>query len=310
MAGAGIEPAPWGGKSSGIRSTRPVPAVKLSKWSLRRPCWSSSLTTVRTPTDLRRGFQRFLADRYPNAKTVTRYLNAWSALATFLEHRKIISPAQVTYQLCIDYPQFRTNAPKELMRSRSWNTALTELKVFSAILQQAVRRSYITANPCVRLGLKRTPAKRNDEIKPDEVSKIEEALKMQDAWMRDWWLVACGLWLVACGLWLVACGLWLVACGLWLVAMRQGCRISEKLPCRFGISTWKASRSPSSERRPDSYRALARRSASPHRGSKEGEAHTTGGPAALPGFLAPIGPLTMKTPHVSAPIRTKCLLSG
>jgi hypothetical protein len=78
------------------------------------------LTTVRTPTDLRRGFQRFLADRYPNAKTVTRYLNAWSALATFLEHRKIISPAQVTYQLCIDYPQFRTNAPKELMRSRSW----------------------------------------------------------------------------------------------------------------------------------------------------------------------------------------------
>ncbi len=37
---------------------------------------------------------RFLKDRYPNSKTVTRYLNAWSALATYLEHKKIISPAR------------------------------------------------------------------------------------------------------------------------------------------------------------------------------------------------------------------------
>jgi integrase len=85
------------------------------------------------------------------------------------------------------------------MRSRSWNTALTELKVFSAIMQEAVRRGFIQANPAVRLGLKRTPPKQKSEISDDEVAKIEAALKECDEWMRD----------------------------CWLVAMRQGCRVSE-----------------------------------------------------------------------------------
>jgi integrase len=141
----------------------------------------------------------FLVNQYRNPRTLGRYTNAWSAIATYLDHIKVISPLQITYQLCRDYPQFRTKPPTDVIRARTFNTALTELKVFSAILQEAVRRGYIDANPCLKLGYKRTPPKQKPEITADEQRKIETALKKQDQWMRD----------------------------SWLVAMRQGCRISE-----------------------------------------------------------------------------------
>ncbi len=141
----------------------------------------------------------FLSNQYPNPKTLARYTNAWSAIATYLDHINVISPLQITYQICRGYPQFRTNPPRHLIRPRSFNTALTELKVFSAILQEAVRRNYINANPCLKLGYKRVPPKQKPEISPAEQNKIEAALRKQQPWMRD----------------------------SWLVAMRQGCRISE-----------------------------------------------------------------------------------
>jgi integrase len=142
---------------------------------------------------------QFLQQRYTNEKTRLRYASAWSAIGVYLDHLSIIAPSQITYRVSIDYAKFRTNPPKNLMRPRSHNTALTELKVFSAILQEAVRRGHITANPCVRLGLRRTPPKRKPEITRAEEATIETALLEQDEWMRE----------------------------SWLVAMRQGCRISE-----------------------------------------------------------------------------------
>jgi integrase len=141
----------------------------------------------------------FIAQRYTNEKTRLRYMEAWSAIATYLDHIKVVSPLQVTYRQCTEYPSFRTKPPTNAIRARSFNTALTELKVFSAILQEAVRRGHLNANPCVRLGLKRTPPKQKPEITTAEQTKIEFALEKQDDWMRE----------------------------SWLVAMRQGCRISE-----------------------------------------------------------------------------------
>jgi integrase len=141
----------------------------------------------------------FLRDQYANPKTLARYTNAWSAIGTYLDHINVISPLQVTYQICRAYPQFRTDPPRNVMRARTFNTALTELKVFSAILQEAVRRGYINANPCLKLGYKRMPPKQKPEITHDEQCKIESALRKQEPWMQE----------------------------SWDVAMRQGCRLSE-----------------------------------------------------------------------------------
>ena len=180
----------WGGKSSGIRRT--------ADGSLRKVKQAVAQETMREHTFSERTQSNrfdawvptFLSRKYANEKTLIRYQAGWSAISTFLWHRNVIAPAQVTYQLCTEYPAFRTHPPKELMKARSHNTALTELKVFSAIMQEAVRRGYVPANPAIRLGLRRHAAKQKPEITAAEQATIEEALKSRDGWMRDCWLVA------------------------------------------------------------------------------------------------------------------------
>jgi site-specific recombinase XerD len=142
---------------------------------------------------------RWIASRYENENTRTRYFNAWAPLSAYLAYRKISYPVEVNYSVCVDYMAFRTNPPVETIQARKWNTALTELRVFSAILQEAVRRELILYNPCVKLGLKRRDTKAKKEITIEEQILIEEKLQSAAQWMRD----------------------------SWIVGMRQGCRLAE-----------------------------------------------------------------------------------
>jgi integrase len=189
----------WGDKTSGIRIDGDGSLRKIKQMVAQHTMNEIQFDKSGGSHRFDGWVPQFLGTHFPNAKTVARYMSAWSALSTYLDHRKIISPLQVTYRVCIDYPQFRTKPPEKIIRRRSFNTALTELKVFSAILQEAVKRSYITANPCLRLGLRRTRPKQKPEITREEQQRIENELATRDQWMRD----------------------------CWLVAMRQGCRLSE-----------------------------------------------------------------------------------
>jgi integrase len=189
----------WGGKSSGIRvdgeGSRRKIKQRIAEETMRETEFSDRTRSNRFDAWV----PQFLQQKYPNPKTVIRYTHVWSALSTYFAHRNVISPSQVTYQICTEYPAFRARPPKELMKGRSFNTALTELKVLSALMQEAVRRGYVPANPAIRLGMRRQPPKVKPEITAKEQRTIEDALQHQDAWMRD----------------------------CWLVAMRQGARLSE-----------------------------------------------------------------------------------
>ncbi|MBA3352007.1 MAG: site-specific integrase [Blastocatellia bacterium] len=189
----------WGGKSSGIRRTADGARRKIKQAVAAETMREHTFSEQTQSNRFDAWVPSFLAQKYANEKTLLRYQQGWSAISTFLSHQGVISPAQVTYQLCTQYPTFRTSPPKELMKARSHNTALTELKVFSAIMQEAVRRGYVPANPAMRLGLRRTPPKQKPEITAAEQTLIEDALAARDQWMRD----------------------------CWLVAMRQGCRLTE-----------------------------------------------------------------------------------
>jgi integrase len=107
-----------------------------------------------------------------------------------LRTKGIHGSAEVTYKHCVDYPVWRITVDRRIMRPYNWNTALTEVKVLSVILQEAVRRETITANPCTRLGLKRRNVRKKPEIQPEEQRVIEDALKTDAPWMHDCWLVA------------------------------------------------------------------------------------------------------------------------
>ncbi|PAW76789.1 MAG: hypothetical protein B9S32_13710 [Verrucomicrobia bacterium Tous-C9LFEB] len=132
-------------------------------------------------------------------KTHRRILEAWTSLVMWFDDNKLFGPRDVTHAHCLQYPGWRTNQPKERMQKAGWNTALMELKVLGMILQQAVVRNIIIANPAARLGLRRETVKKKPEITGTQQAQIELALKTAPQWMRD----------------------------SWLISMRQGVRISE-----------------------------------------------------------------------------------
>lgn len=133
----------------------------------------------------------FIDKRY-GIKTIDRYTVAWSALLVWFDEVNIGGPEDVTYQLARSYPEWRTTIDPRIMRPCKWNTALTELKVLSAIMQESVARGYIPANPCYRLGIKRRDVKKKPEITPDTQKKIEDELAKPSTpeWMRRSWAIA------------------------------------------------------------------------------------------------------------------------
>lgn len=121
-------------------------------------------------------------------KTLVRYAEAWTALEVYLAEKGVTGPGEVTHTLCLGYPDWRVTT--KAMKICNWNTALTELKVFSRILSGAIQREMIHANPCFRLGLKRRDVHVKPEITAAEQKVIEAALKGERQWMRDSWTVA------------------------------------------------------------------------------------------------------------------------
>ena len=129
---------------------------------------------------------------YVNEGTKARAYNAWAWLATFLALRKVSHPEEVSYLLCQDYMAWRTDAlgcHQEGRRLAKWNTALVEIRYLGAIMQEALRRGLVAANPCARLGLGHRDTKEKSEITASDQATIEKALLKQPQWMRDSWLV-------------------------------------------------------------------------------------------------------------------------
>ena len=132
----------------------------------------------------------FFVQHYRNEKSLVRAKNAWSALAVFLELQHIAGAGDVTHMHGHEYVQWRQNPPAGSVRARGRNTALTEIKILSVVVQEAVRRGMAASNPLFRLGIKRTPVKHKPAITAEEQERIEEALKSAPQWMQDQWLLA------------------------------------------------------------------------------------------------------------------------
>jgi len=132
----------------------------------------------------------FLHRHYDNAKSLQRAQNCWAALSVFLETQGITGPEMVTHRLGHDYVTWRQHPPKGTVKARAKNTALTEIKILSQIMQEAVKLELATGNPLFRLGIKRAPCKQKAEVLPEEQELIERALLNEPQWMQDAWLVA------------------------------------------------------------------------------------------------------------------------
>ena len=112
-----------------------------------------------------------------NRGTLESYLQTWRPIKRFLDANDLTAPHQIKREFAESYLAART---KKVCR----NTAIRDIKIFGMILEEALRREYITANPLRRLGLKRAPAKHKDVWEDDEIWKVAEALVKTPRWMR------------------------------------------------------------------------------------------------------------------------------
>lgn len=111
-----------------------------------------------------------------NAKTLSRYLTAWAHLLDFLAEHHLPHPREVAYRHAAEYLTWRTQQLRHRGTQINHNTALTEMKVFSRILREAVRREFIPANPWSQLGIRRQRVKHTPAMTRDEIAQIRAAL--------------------------------------------------------------------------------------------------------------------------------------
>jgi integrase len=120
----------------------------------------------------------FLDRRYHGStKSFDRQRACWENVEEYFKTINIISPRQVTYDLCVDYVRWRKGKAAR-------NTAIAEVKCLGMVMGEAVRRGFITENPCRKLGLKRDKPKEKPELTEDQITKIREELK-NERW-PDW----------------------------------------------------------------------------------------------------------------------------
>jgi site-specific recombinase XerD len=125
-----------------------------------------------------------------NAHTLARYLTAWAHVFEFIVERSLPHPRDFLYRHAAEYLTWRTTQKRRRGTTINHNTALTEMKVMSRILREAVRREFITANPWAQLGINRqavnhTPAMTQEEINQHRAALAarEGALPIAERWM-------------------------------------------------------------------------------------------------------------------------------
>jgi hypothetical protein len=110
-----------------------------------------------------------------HARSLKAELHRWRWLRAFLSERKISTPGEVTYQLGLDFMEWRQKH-KTRSGKGGYNNALGELRQLGRIMREAVRRGFVTASPLERMGLKRHKPKEKPEITDAQIVDIRRAL--------------------------------------------------------------------------------------------------------------------------------------
>jgi len=192
----------WGQKSSGVKITgdgalrkiHQVVAEETAKESIQAQEGVSAMFRQWVPT--------WIDYRYRNFFSRKRCVNAWAHWSVFLSEKQVVHPAEMSYALAHEYMRWRTNPPDGSgRRTAAWNTAVMEVRFMGSVMQESLRRGWVVANPCARLGLSKRQGKEKRAITREEEAIIFDALRSRKlaAWMEE----------------------------SFLVAMRQGCRLKE-----------------------------------------------------------------------------------
>lgn len=128
----------------------------------------------------------YLTAVYENSpKTLRRYVGEWENLRAFFDFKSIAVPCQLLRDHCYEYLPWRQQGDAERgCRPVCRNTAIHELKLLHALIDEAIRRGYTSQNVASRLGLKKDPPAEKPEFAAEHLPIIVKALEQEQEWMR------------------------------------------------------------------------------------------------------------------------------
>lgn len=116
-------------------------------------------------------------------RSIERYSGAWKWIALWLGEVKL-DVSGVRYAHVNEYITWRVGRKKRTGKAAGRNTAIQEVKILAAMLNEAVRREYITASPLAALKIRKDPAPKKRAFTDQEIDRCREALKSEPDWMR------------------------------------------------------------------------------------------------------------------------------
>lgn len=170
-----------GKRLDSVKETREARQLRASK----EVAEMNAPASERSTHDLGKWVQPWITSRFAQqANTLESYTLTWNHLKGFLDLKSIRAAEQIRREHCYEYLEHR-------QRKVCRNTAIHDLVVLRLILNEAVKRGWITQNPAAKLGLKKDTPKLKPEITAQEAAIIEENLRnlperMQIAWKIAW----------------------------------------------------------------------------------------------------------------------------
>lgn len=124
----------------------------------------------------------FIERHYTNARSRKRYGLAWARIAEWQRLRRIRHPAAVRFEHVQDFLDWRTD------KGASKNTARLELKFFSSIMQEAMRRELSEKNPLALAKIPRKAPKVKKELTSEDFIAARAAFTAREG--APWMLTA------------------------------------------------------------------------------------------------------------------------
>ena len=120
----------------------------------------------------------YLESHFENVRSRKRYELAWSRCLEWMRVRNLRHPADVRYEHAHDFMDWRKG------QGASHNTARLELKLFSFVMQEALRRELCTKNALALAKVARTPPKPKKELSSEDFAAARAAFADRAKWMR------------------------------------------------------------------------------------------------------------------------------
>jgi integrase len=173
-----LDTGKWRDKSTGLRWDNPTEtrrAQKIAEAATKQEAQVSSQVSG----NFSLWVQDYINAHYSNPNSKSRYSMAWDRILEFMKLRRIKHPREVRYEHANDFLEWRKQSGVK------HNSARLELKFFSFLMQEALRREYAEKNPIALQTVPRQVPQAKKDLSLEDLDIARDAFKTAPSWMMN-----------------------------------------------------------------------------------------------------------------------------